>query len=144
MEHFVWLWIGLIVLSIVIEVLTEQLISIWFIPGALVAAILSLCTVDILWQAFGFVLISVIFVPLGKILLGKHRSSDDTRTNIDAIIGEKCVVSERIDNFAGCGLVRIKGQFWSARGVNETDTFEVGEVLSVVAIEGVKLICKKI
>ena len=103
MEHFVWLWIGLIVLSIVIEVLTEQLISIWFIPGALVAAILSLCTVDFLWQALVFVLISVIVVPLGKILLGKHRSSDDTRTNIDAIIGEKCVVSERIDNFAGCG-----------------------------------------
>lgn len=144
MEHFVWLWIGMIILAVIMEVLTDQLISIWFIPGAFISAILSLCQVDFIWQALVFAVISAVAVPVGKIILGKSKSNTDTRTNIDAIIGEKCVVSEKVDNFAGCGLVRVKGQYWSARGVNENDVFEVGEVLSVVAIEGVKLICKKI
>ena len=65
------------------------------------------------------------------------------QANLDFIIGEKCVVTEKIDNFAGCGQVKVNGQEWSARGASETDVFEDGEILKIVAIEGVKLICKK-
>ncbi len=65
------------------------------------------------------------------------------RTNIGAVVGKGCVVTEKIDNYAGCGQVKIKGQIWSARGVQEDDVFEIGERLKVVAIEGVKLICRK-
>lgn len=61
----------------------------------------------------------------------------------DSVVGERCVVVEKIDNYAGCGEVRVKGQIWSARGVVENDVFEEGETLKVVAIEGAKLICKK-
>jgi len=64
-------------------------------------------------------------------------------TSIEAIVGERCVVVEKIDNFAGCGQVKVNGQFWSARGAGEDDVFEIGEVLNIVALEGVKLICKK-
>lgn len=69
--------------------------------------------------------------------------SKNKKTNIDDIIGEKCVVTEKIDNYAGCGQVRVNGQLWSARGSAEYDTFDAGESLTIVAIEGVKLICKK-
>ncbi len=63
--------------------------------------------------------------------------------SLDSIVGERCKVVEVIDNFAGCGLVKVKGQVWAARSVNEDDIFEAGEKLSVVAIEGVKLVCKR-
>ena len=63
--------------------------------------------------------------------------------DIEAIVGEKCVVTDRIDNTAGCGQVKVNGQSWSARGAYEGDIFDVGETLRVVAIEGVKLICRK-
>ena len=61
----------------------------------------------------------------------------------DVLVGEHCVVTERIDNYAGCGEVKVKGQIWSARGVMENDVFSEGETLKIVAIEGAKLICKK-
>ena len=61
----------------------------------------------------------------------------------DGIVGERCVVTEQIDNYAGCGQVRVKGQVWSARGVMEGDVFSEGETLKIVAIEGAKLVCKK-
>ena len=63
--------------------------------------------------------------------------------DIDAVVGERCVVTDKIDNVAGCGQVKVNGQNWSARGAFEDDVFEIGESLRVVAIEGVKLICKK-
>lgn len=63
--------------------------------------------------------------------------------NLDDVVGEKAVVIEKIDNFAGCGQVKIHGQSFSARGTEDSDVFEIGEVLHIVAIEGAKLICRK-
>ena len=65
------------------------------------------------------------------------------KKNSESVVGERCVVVERIDNCAGCGEVKVKGQVWSARGVGEFDVFEEGETLKIVAVEGAKLVCKK-
>ena len=62
---------------------------------------------------------------------------------VDSIVGEKCVVTEKIDNFAGCGQIKVKGQLWSARGFFDDDVYECGETLRIVAIEGVMVVCKK-
>ena len=58
-------------------------------------------------------------------------------------INNTAAFTEKIDNYAGCGQVRINGQIWSARGAFENDVFEEGETLRIIAIEGVKLVCKK-
>ena len=140
-----WIWVAVIVVAVIVELLTDQLISIWFVPGAIVATVLDFCETEILWQVLIFFMISIAGIVVGKTLLSKYFSTTkDSKTNIDAIIGEKCVVTEKIDNFAGCGQAKINGQVWAARSVEEGEVFEVGEILLIVAIEGVKLICKKI
>lgn len=143
MNYLGWIWISVLILAIIIELLTDQLISIWFVPGAIVATIMDFCNAKPIWQILVFLFVSAAGIILGKTVLQKYLPVKDSKTNIDAIIGEKCVVTEKIDNFAGCGQAKVKGQVWSARGVGENDSFEVGEVLNIVAIEGVKLICKK-
>ena len=92
---------------------------------------------------FAVLLIAAAGIILAKTVLSKVLKTKIIKTNIDAIVGERCVVTERVDNYAGCGQVKIKGQIWSARGVDDDDVFEEGDVLRVVAIEGVKVICKK-
>ena len=139
-----WIWISVIILAVIIEMLTDQLISIWFVPGAMVATVLDFCNFQEIYQIIIFLVISIAGIILGKMLLNKYMpKGKNTKTNLDAIIGEKCVVTEKIDNYAGFGQAKVKGQIWSARSVDENDVFESGEVLVVVAIEGVKLICKK-
>ena len=137
-----WLWVALIALSIIIEIFTDQLIAIWFVPGAIVSIILDFCKVDIIWQILVFLVVSALGIIVSQKFLRKYIKTV-AKTNIEAIIGEKCIVTEKIDNFAGAGQVKIKGQIWSARGVEEDAVFEPGEILTIVAIEGVKLICKK-
>ncbi len=139
-----WFWLAIIIIAVVVEVFTEQLVSIWFIPGAIVSIVFDLCDAKFIWQFIVFLVLSIIGIVIGKRFLSKYKSDNTTKTNIDAIIGEKCIVTEKIDNFAGCGQAKVRGQIWSARGVLEDDVFEPGEILQVVAIEGVKLICKKI
>ncbi len=138
-----WMWIGIIILAVIIEMLTDGLVAIWFIPGAALCVVFDFFGMGILWQSLIFLIITCIGIVVGKMFLSKRLKKNITKTNIDAIIGERCVVTEKIDNYRGCGQAKVKGQIWSARGVGEDDVFEVGETLHVVAIEGVKLICKK-
>jgi membrane protein implicated in regulation of membrane protease activity len=140
---FGWGWIALIIVAIVVELLTDQLISIWFVPGAIIATILDFLEVKFIWQMLVVLVLAAAGIVFAKTVLLKGADSKITKTNIEAIIGERCIVTEKIDNYAGCGQVKIKGQIWSARGVGEVDVFEQGDVLHVVAIEGVKVICKK-
>lgn len=138
-----WIWIAIIVLAIVIEVISEQLISIWFVPGAIIATFLDYFGIKLIWQILVVLVLAAIGIVIARVFLADKIAARIQKTNIDAIIGERCIVTERIDNYAGCGLVKIKGQIWSARGVGENDVYEIGSVLHVVAIEGVKVICKK-
>ena len=76
-------------------------------------------------------------------IFGKKDSSVSSEFDPQSIIGEKCIVVERISATSGSGLVKVKGTQWAARGSYDDDSFQVGEVLRVVAVEGVRLICKK-
>ena len=138
-----WMWIAVIAVAIIVEVITDQLVSIWFVPGAVVATFLDYFDVGFVWQVLVVLLFSAAGIVFAKTYLSKKISSRIIKTNVEAIIGERCVVTEKIDNYIGCGQVKIKGQIWSARGVEEDSVFDVGESLKVVAVEGVKVICKK-
>ena len=138
------IWIEIIVAAVVFEGLISKRVFMWFIPAAIVANILWLFNTETTWQLIVFLFVSALGILWAKLFLPAiARSMPDRRTNIVALIGEKCIVTEKIDNFAGCGQAKIRGQVWSARGVNANDVFEAGETLTVVAIEGVKLICRK-
>jgi len=138
-----WMWIAVIAVAIIVEVVTDQLVSIWFVPGAIIATILDYFEVGIVWQVLVVLILAAAGIVFAKTFLAKKLDSKIIKTNVEAIIGERCVVTEKIDNYVGCGQVKIKGQIWSARGVEEDSVFEEGESLRVVAVEGVKVICKK-
>ena len=139
-----WIWIGVLVLAVIVEIITDNLVSIWFVPAATITTILDFAGLDWVWQLIIFLVISLIGIFLVRRLVSKRMKVNDEKTNIEAIIGEKCIVTERIDNYAGCGQAKVRGQIWSARGCNDDDVFEVGDILRIVAIEGVKIICKRI
>lgn len=80
---------------------------------------------------------------MGILALFGKKNGVEREFNPDNIVGKKCVVTEAIDNFAGCGQVKVNGQSWAARAAYDEDTFEVGDTLSIVAIEGVRLVCIK-
>ena len=80
---------------------------------------------------------------MGILEIFSKKNTQDKESSLDSIVGKKCIVTERIDSYAGCGQVRVNGQCWAARGVFDDDIFEMGESLKIVAIEGVRLICVK-
>lgn len=139
-----WIWVGIIVLAITLELATDQMVSIWFVPGAIVATILDFFGVYYIWQILVVLVVAVLGIVFLRKYITKRGDAASSKTNMDIIVGEKCIVVEQVDTFAGRGQVKVKGQIWSARGIEDDDVFDEGSVLQVIGVEGVKLICKKL
>jgi membrane protein implicated in regulation of membrane protease activity len=138
-----FIWLGIVLLSVIVEVSTVALVSIWFMPSALVAMILAFCGVPLWIQILVFLILSALCLLFAKPLSNKVLGVKHVATNADSVIGEEAVVIETINNLEACGQVKVRGQVWTARAADKSMTYEKGEVLRIVAIEGVKLICKK-
>ncbi len=142
-SYMPFIWLAVVILSVVVEASTFTLVSVWFIPSALISMILAFCSVDLWIQLVVFAAVSVLVIIFMKPIFKNIFGVKPIATNADAVIGERAVVIEPINNLKGSGQVKVKGQVWTARAHDKDATYEKDEVLSVVAIEGVKLICKK-
>ena len=136
----VYTWLAGAVLAIVVEVIVPGLVAIWFVPSALVAMLLSFISVPVGIQIVAFLVASVVFIFLSRKFISIKGQKN--KTNIDAVVGERCIVTERIDNIHGTGKVKLNGMDWTARTHDET-IYEVDEIVFVDRVEGVKLIVKK-
>ena len=136
-----WVWLGLLVLSIIVEAATMGLVAVWFMPGILAALVLALFEVGAGWQITVFLLLSVLVMIFGKKFFKPFGRKE--KTNAEALIGQIAVITEQVCNVEGRGAAKLNGQEWTARAEQEDDTFEVGDRVKVVDIRGVKLICRK-
>lgn len=144
MENYMtYLWILVIIVSLVVEASTYSLVALWFIPAAAVTIVLSLFKVSASLQVVVFFVIALLCIIFFRKYLEKALKKKSVPTNADALIGKVGIVTENIDNINFKGQVRVRGQVWTAVSVNG-ESINEGEEVEVLAIEGVKLICKKI
>ncbi|MGM9663552.1 MAG: NfeD family protein, partial [Eubacteriales bacterium] len=122
--------------------MTMALVSIWFIPSAGVALILSICHVHIGIQIAVFAVLSFLLLIFSRKIFKKALRIKPVATNADSLIGERAVVTEDICNVESKGAAKVRGLEWSARSADGSD-IEAGTVVLVTGIEGVKLICTR-
>lgn len=129
-----YFWLVLIIVLGVVEAMTVNLVSIWFIISGLFALITSFIIDEFLIQFAIFVILGVILMISTRETLEKKLVSKE-KTNFDRIIGMKGVVTEYIDEL-NVGEVKIDGKRWSAIASTKIN---VGEVVKILKINGVKL-----
>ena len=131
-------WLGIIILLVIIEAMTVNLVSIWFIVSGILALIISMFTDNLLIQLTVFVLGGIILlITTRKILTNKLVLNE--KTNLDRIIGMRGVVTEDIDDLV-IGEVLVDGKKWSAIS---NEPIKKGEKVKILKIEGVKLQVKR-
>lgn len=138
MEGMIWL-AGMAIL-LVIEIFTLGLTTIWFAVGALAAFIVAMAGFQLGIQIGVFVVISVVLLIFTRPVAVKYLNSRTTKTNAEAIVGKTVRVTEAINNLKSEGQVIVNGLPWTARSADDTVTFKPEDMVTVVGIEGVKLI----
>ena len=136
------LWLAVIIIATIAEAQTMVLVSIWFIPSAGVALILSFCHVHIGIQIAVLAVLSFLLLIFSRKIFKKALRIKPVATNADSLIGERAIVTEDICNVESKGAAKVRGLEWSARSADGSD-IEAGTVVLVTGIEGVKLICTR-
>lgn len=135
-------WTIILVIAIIVEAITVDLVSIWFGAGAIVALIAEAFRFNQIIQVTLFTIVSIACILITRPLSKKYLRGNTIKTNYDRIIGKHCLVTETItaDNK---GEVKVMGTLWMATSLNN-ETIEVGQYAEVVSIEGAHVIVKEI
>jgi membrane protein implicated in regulation of membrane protease activity len=108
-----------------------------FAGGALVAALLAAVGAGAALSWAVFLVVSVVLLAALRPIARSHRRLPPRlRTGTAALVGRTGMVVERIANDEGVGCVRIDGEVWTARSLDDDDVIEAGKRVQIVEIRG--------
>ena len=134
-------WIIALVVLIIVEAVTAQVVTIWFAAGAAGAIVAERLGAEVWLQWVVFVAVSAVALIATRPLVKKLTKTKVQPTNADRCIGQTAIVTEEINNVEGKGQVHVNGVTWTARSLDGT-VFKKDERVTVEKIDGVKLIVK--
>lgn len=135
-------WIAALVIFVIAEAATAQLVTIWFAIGAAAAIVARVFGAKVGVQIAVFTVVSIVALLLTRPLAKKMTSQKAQALNADRNIGKSAVVIEKIDGVEGTGRVKLDGMEWAAKS-ESGDVIEKDAVVTVKSIEGVKLIVEQ-
>ena len=138
----IYLWAAAVIVFMIIEIATTQLVTLWFALGSLASLIACLMNAPVYMQIIVFVAVSAITLAATRPLVKKWTKTSFSPTNADRCIGKTALVVEDIDNSAEKGAVKINGSVWSARSADGIK-IRKDEQVTIKQIDGVKLIVNK-
>lgn len=134
-------WAAAIILFGVAEAVTAQLVSIWFLIGAIAALIAAFCGANLIIQIIVFIAVSILALVITRPLVKKYINPKKEHTNADRVIGQVGIVAEDINNIKATGQVKTDGKIWTARAADNS-VIPAGSEVIIEKIDGVKLIVK--
>ena len=136
------LWGILIIVSLIVELATDELTIIWGTVGAIFSFLAALLHAEVWLQLLIFVVFTTLTIIISRPIIKKYAKKEIIRTNADRLIGMVAVVSEPFKNNE-VGKVTVNGQTWRATSTSSEAFFE-GEKVQVEGLSGTKVIVSKI
>ena len=135
-----FIWLGIILFLAVIEVMTINLTTIWFVISGLLSLFLSFVIDNFFIQFALFVLLGIVLLFTTKKTLDAWIGPKNIKTNLDRIVGMEGIVTEEIRRNVP-GEVKVDGKRWTAYAdkVIKEDT-----IVKVLKINGVKIKVEKV
>ena len=134
-------WVVMLVVLLIVEAVTAQMVTIWFAAGAAAAIAAEILGAQVWLQWIVFVAVSAVALVVTRPLVRKLTKTRVQPTNADRCIGQTAIVVEDIDNIESKGQVNVNGIVWTARSSDGTP-FKKDERVIVEKIDGVKLIVR--
>ena len=136
-----WLaWVGIALVLGAIEAATVDFVFLMLAGGALVAAIEAAFGVPFPVQVISAVVVAVVLLLLLRPILTKRFTAPDVSDTIGArsLVGRTGRVLQTVT--PNDGRVKLGGEVWSARTRDTGATFQPGQEVQVVSIEGATVI----
>ena len=138
-----WLWLGIICVSALIEVFSWDMTSIWITCGGIVALIIYAFVPDILLaQIIPFIVISALLIIFIRPIVKKTIDKKTVKTNTSSLVGSvhSLLTDIKADKL---GTIKVNDVIWSVESDNG-DEISAGEKVEICDIKGNKFVVKKV
>lgn len=135
-------WIAVGVIFLVVEMLTTALVSIWFVPAAILTCIVSLFVDSLILQISTFVILSAVFMIICRKIYNKHikKAVDEVDQN-EKLLGKTATVTEDTNGITG--RILVGDVYWKAVSENG-DIIPKGETVKIKSVNGTSLVINKL
>lgn len=130
-------WLAVLIVMIIAELATAQLVTIWFAAGALGATIAAAFNAPLWVQIVLFLVFSMALLIFTRPILTSTIKKMHP-TNLELDLGKKAIVIQDIDNEQLKGRVKINGVDWMARSTDGSIISE-GKTVIIDRINGAKM-----
>ncbi len=112
--------------------------------GFLFSAVVAFFGGSYEWQIGFFALgVALSFFTIKPIMKKMMHKESNVKTNFDALVGRKAKVIEEINALSETGRVKVDGDDWKAKSLDDS-VIEVGTMVEIVKLESIVVIVKKI
>ena len=138
------IWLIAAILLLIFEICSATFGSICFAIGAGFSALAAGLGANLTWQIIIFAVVSLLtFIFLRPVVMRfLDKKSKDVKTNAEALIGRKGIVSERIDAAQHTGRVAVDGDDWKAVSADGS-VIEKGVEVEILKLDSIILTVKQ-
>ena len=136
-------WLAILIITIIVEIETIQIVSIWFSAGALVALLLAAFNVGITIQIIVFITVSVALLISTRPFVKKLNQTKTDNSTVESMIGEIVTITKPIEA-GGIGEIRAKYDRYTAIAPDVNEKIEIGTKVKIKEITGNKVIVELI
>lgn len=136
------IWFIALIVFLVLEGSTYQLISVYFAIGAVGGLISHMLGAEAWGQVIVFFAVSVLSLALLRPVSMKLLKNKGTKTNAESLIGARVYITKEVDNIKESGEGKVNGIYWTVRSLDDS-VIPKDSVATIERIEGVKLIVKE-
>lgn len=135
-----FVWLTIIILLVIVEAMSVNLTTIWFVVSGLIALLLSFLIDSFIIEFAVFTVLGLILLITTRPILTKILKQHKESTNLDRVIGMKGIVTEEIKKLT-TGEVKVDGKRWTAYADKK---IPVDSTVEVLEIDGVKIKVKEV
>jgi membrane protein implicated in regulation of membrane protease activity len=131
------LWLIAAALFAAGEVASVDLVLLMFAGGALGGMAVALVGGAVVFQFLAFVAVSVALLAFVRPVAKRHLTEGPLHKELDgvhAVVGRTARVTQDVDRHSG--RIKLGADEWSARTQHSGETFQVGETVRILAVEG--------
>ena len=139
---WLYIWLAVTAAALIVEFLTEEMVSVWFIGGGFVAMLLAGLGLDWYFHVPAFIVVSFTLMLCFRKLVMKKLNKGEVKTNAETVIGKEFELLSDID-FNKAGSIKINGVVWTAVAADENAVIPAGKKVVIEKIEGNKYIVKE-
>lgn len=139
---WLYIWLAVTAAALIVEFITSEMVSVWFVGGGLVAMLLAGLNLDWYFHVPAFIVVSFALMLCFRRLVMQKLNKAAVKTNAETVIGKEFELLTDI-GFNKSGSIKINGVVWTAVSEDENAEIPAGTKVIIEKIEGNKYIVKE-